>query len=307
MRLRQLFLAALGSLVVVSGTNALLAQRASDLTRPVAGREETYRWHGLDVTYTTAGHHDEPTVLLVHGVHVAGTSHEFNSVMELLADQYHVIAPDLPGFGRTDRPPITYDADLYCDFIADFSADIAPDATCIASSLAGAHAAIAVEDGAPLSRLVLICPTATTAMARRPRYRAILRSPVVGTAIFNAIASKPSLRWYGTEYAYSSPAALSEVTVEYWWETTHQPGARFAPASFLSGYLDPHVDLGTVLAGLARPVTLVWGRDTTITPLSYGEDLAEAGDTDLVVFDQAKLLPHVEYPDQFTEVVSDSL
>jgi pimeloyl-ACP methyl ester carboxylesterase len=57
---------------------------------------------GVDVFYREAGPADAPVVLLLHGF--GASSHMFRDLMPLLADQYRVIAPDLPGFGFTAVP-----------------------------------------------------------------------------------------------------------------------------------------------------------------------------------------------------------
>jgi hypothetical protein len=54
-------------------------------------------------------------------------------------------------------------------------------------------------------------------------------------------------------------------------------------------------------------VTIVWGREAEITPLSRGRTLAESADARLVVFDDAKLLPHVEFPAAFLDATRVAL
>lgn len=305
MKLRRLALVAAGGLGTMAAANAVLAHRAGRLDPPLAGMERTYRFRGTNVSYTEAG--DGPDVVLFHGIHAAASSHEWAPVWEQLAEDYHVVAPDLPGFGRSDRPPIGYDAEFYTDFVGSFSADVAPGATCVGSSLTGAYAALAQRDRGPFSRLMLVCPTATTASERRPWRRRLVRSPVVGTALFNLLTSTPSIRWFEAEQVYYDRWKRPETSVEYQWRSAHQPGARFAPASFVSGYLDPTEPLSSVLAAVDAPVTLVWGRDADLPPLATGRALADAADARLVVFDRAKLLPHVEHPDEFQEVLAEEL
>lgn len=58
---------------------------------------------GLKVFYRSAGDPSAPVVLLLHGFPSA--SHMFRDLMPELFDRYHVIAPDLPGFGMTEQPP----------------------------------------------------------------------------------------------------------------------------------------------------------------------------------------------------------
>ena len=53
----------------------------------------------VEVFYREAGAADAPVLLLLHGFPTSG--HMFRDLIPLLADGYHVIAPDLPGFGNT--------------------------------------------------------------------------------------------------------------------------------------------------------------------------------------------------------------
>jgi pimeloyl-ACP methyl ester carboxylesterase len=57
---------------------------------------------GFKVFYREAGPADAPKLLLLHGFPSA--SHMFRDLMPLLADRFHIIAPDLPGFGQSDMP-----------------------------------------------------------------------------------------------------------------------------------------------------------------------------------------------------------
>src|SRR5262244_2042948 len=57
---------------------------------------------GSKIFYREAGPKTAPTLLLLHGF--PSSSHMFRNLIPLLADRYHVVAPDLPGFGFSDAP-----------------------------------------------------------------------------------------------------------------------------------------------------------------------------------------------------------
>jgi pimeloyl-ACP methyl ester carboxylesterase len=58
---------------------------------------------GIKIFYREAGSKDDPAILLLHGFPSA--SHMFRDLIPMLAGQFHVVAPDYPGFGQSDMPP----------------------------------------------------------------------------------------------------------------------------------------------------------------------------------------------------------
>jgi pimeloyl-ACP methyl ester carboxylesterase len=57
---------------------------------------------GCNIIYREAGPAHAPKLLLLHGFPSA--SHMFRDLIPLLADRFHIVAPDLPGFGKSDMP-----------------------------------------------------------------------------------------------------------------------------------------------------------------------------------------------------------
>src|SRR5689334_9346090 len=58
---------------------------------------------GLEIFYREARPRDAPTVLLLHGF---PSSHMFRNLIPMLADKYHVVAPDFPGYGESSAPSV---------------------------------------------------------------------------------------------------------------------------------------------------------------------------------------------------------
>ena len=75
----------------------------------------------LNIFYRESGSNDAPVVLLLHGYPTS--SHMFRNLIPILSEKYHVIAPDLPGFGFTDAPnykEFTYTFDNLTKYIQGF-------------------------------------------------------------------------------------------------------------------------------------------------------------------------------------------
>ena len=65
---------------------------------------KTVKVNGLDIFYREAGDVNKPTILLLHGYPTS--SHMFRNLITDLSVQYYVLAPDYPGFGRSEQPLI---------------------------------------------------------------------------------------------------------------------------------------------------------------------------------------------------------
>jgi pimeloyl-ACP methyl ester carboxylesterase len=66
---------------------------------------KTVEIEGLDIFYREAGNPENPTIVLLHGFPTS--SHMFRELIPALADEYHLIAPDYPGYGNSSMPSVT--------------------------------------------------------------------------------------------------------------------------------------------------------------------------------------------------------
>ena len=82
------------------------------MTRSMKVTHKTVKVGDLDIFYREAGPNDAPAILLLHGFPTS--SQMFRNLIPLLADEYHVVAPDYPGYGHSSMPsrdqfPYTFD------------------------------------------------------------------------------------------------------------------------------------------------------------------------------------------------------
>ena len=89
------------SLLLGGGSGAIAIETNVEAVRT---QHKTVTVQGLDVFYREAGPKDAPTILLLHGFPTS--SQMFRNLIPALADRFHVVAPDYPGFGNSAMPPV---------------------------------------------------------------------------------------------------------------------------------------------------------------------------------------------------------
>jgi len=232
----------------VSGDRRVTERRAGPLSYYVAGRGAP--------------------LLLIHSINAAASAYEVKTIFEGMAGERRVYAPDLPGFGFSDRSDRDYDPALYTAAILDMLDVIAGEAgatpvDAVALSLPSEYLARAAMHRPERFRsLTLITPTGfQRGSARRrgppgstreiPGLYPALRVPLWSQGLYDLLVSRKSIRYF-LKRTFGSDAVPEEM-VDYDHLTAHQPGARFAPLAFLSGRLFSG-DVRTVYEKLTLPV-----------------------------------------------------
>jgi pimeloyl-ACP methyl ester carboxylesterase len=237
-----------------------LDARLADLHTPGAGR----------VAYYADEEGDGRPLLLVHSVNAAPSSFEVKPCFERWRGQRPVYSIELPGFGQSERGERAYTPAVYAEAIgALLEQVIGAPADVIALSLGGefaARATLAMPD--KVASLVLISPTG---FSKRPPpgptfgrvMRQVLTMPLWTQGLFDLVASRASIRYYlNKSFTGSAPQEL----VDYAYATSHQPGARFAPLTFLSMQLFTPDARGQLYDRLGDcPVLAIADRDPYVT------------------------------------------
>jgi len=102
----KLALTATAAATVLLAAGARAQAAAASPGSPSTSASITYHTttvEGLKIFYREAGAPTAPTLLLLHGF--PSSSRMFDTLIPLLADRYHLVAPDYPGFGQSDAPP----------------------------------------------------------------------------------------------------------------------------------------------------------------------------------------------------------
>jgi pimeloyl-ACP methyl ester carboxylesterase len=237
-----------------------------ELPPAVAAERLEFQGRAGRLSYYVAG--SGAPLLLLHSINAAASVYEVKPTFEHAQRRYRVYAPDLPGYGFSDRSERRYDIGLFCDAVRDLLTLIGTEhgpqpVDVLALSLSSEFAArVAVEQPARFRSLTLVTPTGFMRGAdqlRKPpgsdrEVRGVYATatfPLWREALFNGLVSRPSVRYF-LKRTFGSDA-VPESMVDYAWRTAHQPGASRAPFAFLSGRLFS-ADIRSVYEQLALPV-----------------------------------------------------
>jgi pimeloyl-ACP methyl ester carboxylesterase len=233
-------------------------------------------------------------------------------VFEHALHRYRVYAPDLPGFGFSDRSARSYNIGLYVDAILDMLDVIEAQhgrspVDALALSLSCEFLArVVTQQPYRFRTLALVSPTglARGDSKRHPArdgsrelagLHALVSFPLWSQALYDLIVSGPSIRYF-LERTYGS-REIDQALVDYDYVTSHQPGAKNAPLAFLSGRLFS-ADIRATYEQLVLPVWMPHGTRGDFRDFSAALLLRERANWTLQSFDSGAL-PHFEQRAQF--------
>lgn len=229
-------------------------------------------------------------VVLLHGG--GGTGKAFAHQLEGLASRYRVIAPDLPGFGRSDWVPGVERVDELWPVLLEWMEALDIRRWALGGNSMGGRVALAAAIGAPdrISHLVLLDAVGVV----------IPELPPQNPLLIPADRYMSSLVYDPDHYRRITPYRTLEDAQEL-----NRGRASFA--RYLAGSaIGP--DRGPELHRAAMPTLLIWGRHDQIVPLAYGRALAaQMPQAELVVLENTGHLPHIEAAELVTHLIADFL
>ncbi len=275
----------------VLGANALIRRREDldpdSIERP--GSMFYLRGIGMHVVERGSG----PALVMIHGF--GGSAYSFRYQLRDLADQFRVIAVDLPGFGYSDRPT---DADLsftaHAERLREFLDRMGIERAVVAGHSMGGTIAMRLAAAYPerVERLILASSSPPDQQYRLPLYPVI--RPLLPIGLAALLGSERRLRRM-TERIVYDPATISDTVWREFWRPLRIRGYS---ASLQKMGHDVRQDVPLAPAAVATRTLLLWGEADESIPLSVAHRLhAEMPDARLEVVARAGHLLLEEQPD----------
>lgn len=294
--------AALATTGVIALRHAL--ETPQPLKSPLPGEALLYRWRRRSIFYKLLGPAEAPPLVLLHTPDIGASAREMQAIMEPLAQTYRVYAPDLLGFGLSDRPNIDYSAAMYSALCQDFLREVVKEpATLLASGLSCNYAVSAASNAPNLcAALVLISPIALQSQAQPGALHQFADTPAVKALLYPLLSTR-----LGFTLTHGRQQIAQDDFAQFY-ANTHQLGAEHAAMALLAGKLTE--DTTRQFENLQQPMLMIWGMQAledqrTIASMHEAATLADparrAREVELIP--QAGLAVHVEQPEAVAAAV----
>ncbi len=254
---------------------------------------------GIRLHYAEAG--EGPALVLLHGLSATHANWEFT--MPAFADRWRVVAPDLPGHGRSAKPDAPYTIDFYAGVVRSLGRELGiREAVVVGNSLGGQIALeLAISYPRWTRALVLAAPAGG------------FGAPVQALRWAVAAAARPALLRVALPWALercvfdpSLPACdtrrriLAERLADEDYPSFARAVARSLSGSIAAGRQP--------LQRIGQPTLLVWGRDDRLVGLAGSRRLVRAvPHARLAVLERCGHLPMLERPAEFNRILADFL
>ncbi len=312
MKKRNLIFKTVFSTIAIPSTiNFIIFKNAKSKVNKTEKDEQYYNWRYGKIFYNVKG--EGMPLLLIHGIGIGADSFEWHKNIDILAKYYKVYTLDLIGFGKSNRPNITYTAYMYSILIKDFICNVINEPTnIIASSLSGAFVLKTYNMYKDyFKKIMLICPsgvgnTNTKSEKDDKLLNLLINSPIIGTSIYNYITSKKSCQKFLSKDVFFDTNNLTDEIINNSYYSSHYKGrnSKYVISSFMSNYMNVNVE--NVLCDIEIPIYIIWGKNAKVNPISDLEIIKKLNpDIQYAIFDQAKLVPHIENSREFNKICKE--
>jgi pimeloyl-ACP methyl ester carboxylesterase len=263
-------------------------------------------------------------VLFIHGLGSSGYI-EWRFNLEHVADSHRVYAPDLPGFGRTEKPKARYGIPYFTRFIERYMDGRGLRKAAVVGTSLGARVALELTLSRParVSRLVLVNALGLGRPNLQLSY-GLITLPRVGEAFMKVARdalswapAAPMIRRVAARYTGSGTDIKRTMDDAYLEDLRELYAAEGYPDAYLAtvrslvnpkALFSAQYDLSKRLNEIKVPVQLIWGAKDPLFPVAHAAKAhALIDDSRLAVIEGAGHTPQAERPEEFNRVLDTFL
>ena len=249
-------------------------------------------------------------VILIHGLGASADIWMHN--ISALAEAQRVYAPDLVGFGRSDKPDVKYLPSYMAAFINDFMTTLNIENACLVGMSLGGGVALQYQLQFPGKTQKLVLVDSAGLGREVPLAMRLATVPLMGELMLSP--SRAGMAFVLKQLVYD-PAVITDALIDLYFGLNFSQGAAKTLISVLRACATMHGARPDVLDPIINnldnikiPTLIIWGREDRLFPVGHACFAREKiPDSYLYIFDQCGHMPNFERPDEFNSLVLNFL
>lgn len=282
--------------------------------RPTAPQAIWLDVDGMRVHCLTSGESGIPVVFL-HGGGVDSATLSWSEIIRRVASRHQVFAPDLPGYGQSERPDIQYTMEFYVQFVEHLLEGLNLKKVGLVGLSLGGAIALALTLDAPerVEKLILVDTYGIQdkVESHRLSYLYVHLRGLAEMGSWLTRKSRAMVRWVLLAGLIYNPAHLSEGLVDQCYQAAREKGAGKAFLSLQRSEVRWHGVRSNFIPRLPNvtvPTLLVHGAEDRSVPLACAKRAhALIKRSQLHIMQECRHWPQRENPDEFSRVVGNFL
>ena len=258
-------------------------------------KENFIQIDGNKIRYLESGH-SKRTMVLIHGL--GASAERWSKTIPYLAKNYHLIVPDLIGFGYSDKPLVDYTTDFFSDFLKKFLDSTGIEKpNILGTSLGGQVAAEYASDNSNIKKLILVSPSGIMKQS----------TPALDAYIMAALYPNETNAKNAYEMMEGSGIDTDAKIVEGFIERMKLPNAKMAFMSTILGLKNAEI-ITNKLKAINVPTLIIWGANDPVIPVKHADGFVSSiKDCRFYRMDGCGHTPYVQDPKAFADIVLEFL
>lgn len=263
---------------------------ASSINSSMHERDVTV--NGNKIRYLEDGN-SKDTLVLFHGL--GGMAERWLPVIPSLSKRYRVIAPDMIGYGQSDKPQTDYTPEFFRNTMLGFMDALSLQSVfMVGTSLGGEIVAECASTQRPyIKKVVMVSPAGIMKRA----------TPVLDAYTMAALYPTHESVRAAYEMMVGEKSEIDNTSIENFISNMTRPNAKMVFLSTLLG-MKNSPSVTERLRSIKVPVLLIWGNKDMMIPIEYAKEFtASIPDCEFVIMDGCGHTPYQERPSEFSKIV----
>ena len=267
-----------------------------------------FEWRYGNIFYTKQG--KGSPVLLIHDLHPASSSAEWDKVIRKFEKDHTVYTLDLLGCGRSNKPNFTYTNYMYVQLIIDFVKKIIEEkADVFATGDSGSFTLMAANmDNNIFNRIFLVSPPSLESLQGNPNKRYnflknLIEFPIIGTFYYNMVMREQKITELFEKQYFKRKNLISEELKNTYQESAHLNNSRgkYLYGSMIGNYTN--INIIPALKKIENPVFLIGNREKEASVQTLDSYIKYDENIETAFLSNCNKLPQLEEPKKFYEIV----